>query len=61
MRVKPVQAEIVQAQKGWLAVSPKSEPIKIGRIAATREAAEADYVVALMRWREILDEARGQA
>lgn len=42
---------------GWLAVSPRSEPIKIGVTADTRDDAICMFIASLERWRLIKADA----
>lgn len=42
---------------GWLAVSPDSEPIKIGVTAPSREEVVRRFQSSLARWRELPSDA----
>lgn len=42
---------------GWLALSPPDEALRIGVVASTQDAAEAQYRASLAQWRLAFSEA----
>jgi hypothetical protein len=52
-------APIISARRcgGWLAVSERDAPLKIGVTAPTEEQAKADFAQAVLDWERILDSA----
>lgn len=53
--IADIRPEVTQmARGGWLAVSPKWAPLRIGVVAATKPLAAEAFQAALARWTEVL-------
>lgn len=55
--IRPCEPDVCEAAVGWLAVTPRDHPYRIGVIGASEDEARRRFVAAFAAWQELHDRA----
>jgi hypothetical protein len=55
--IRPCEPVVTEAAVGWLAVTPRDHPYRIGTVGDSRVEAERRFRAAFLAWEELHDRA----
>lgn len=53
MRLRHCEPEVIEIRNGWLAITPRDHPYRIGTVGKTPNEAERRFPEALAAWEEL--------
>ena len=56
-RIRPCEPEVKESAIGWLAVTPRDHPYRIGVVGASEEEARRRFDSAFLAWDELHERA----
>jgi hypothetical protein len=54
---KPCEPNLLRVRRGWLALSPRSHPYRIGVLGNSEDEARRRFDIAVQAWKELHEQA----